>query len=108
MTEEKTKTDIIRVLVIPSISSKEMSEETRVMLITKPQKFTKRKAERLSSQPFYLEFMGEKVLFDHRKVIRWLILDGEIWGLEISKGDWAEIEDIFRSALRKEKQKEIK
>jgi hypothetical protein len=108
MMNEEKKTDTIKVLVIPSIPSKEMSEETRVMLITKPQKFTKKKAERLSSQPFILEFMDKRVLFDHRKVIRWLILDGEIWGLEISKDDWAEIEDIFRSALRKEKQKELR
>jgi hypothetical protein len=28
--------------------------------------------------------------------------------LEISRNDWAEIEDIFRSALRKEKQKELR
>jgi hypothetical protein len=102
MAEEKIKTDIIRVLVIPSIPSKEMSEETRVMLITKPQKFTKSKAKRLSSQPFFLEFMDKRVLFDHRKVIRWLILDGEIWGLEISRDDWAVIEKLFREAIKHE------
>jgi hypothetical protein len=102
MSEEKIKTDTIRVLVIPSISSKEMSEDARVMLITKPQRFTKRKAERLSSQPFFLEFKGKKVLFDHRKVIRWLILDGEIWGLEISRNDWAVIEKPFREAIKHE------
>jgi len=103
MAEEKTKTDIIRVLVIPSIPSEEMSEETRVMLITKPQKFTKRKAERLSSQPFFLEFRDKRVLFDHRKVLRWLILDGEILGLEISRDDWAVIEKPFREAMRHER-----
>ena len=108
MVEEKIKTDIVKVLVIPSVPSEEMSEENRVMLITKPQKFTKRKAERLASQPFFLEFRDKRVLFDHRKVLRWLILGSEIWGLEISRNDWAEIENIFRSALRKEKQKEIK
>jgi hypothetical protein len=108
MVEEKTKTDIVKVLVIPSTPSEKMDENSTVMLITKPQKLTKRKAQRLSSQPFYLEFIGNRVLFDHRKVLRWLILGGEIWGLEISRSDWAEIEDVFRSALRKEKQKEIK
>jgi hypothetical protein len=108
MVEEKTKTDVIRVLVIPSTPSEKMDENSTVMLITKPQRFTKKKAERLASQPFFLEFRDKRVLFDHRKVLRWLILGGEIWGLEISRNDWAEIEDIFRSALRKEKQKEIK
>jgi hypothetical protein len=102
MVEEKRKTDIIRVLVIPSIPSEEMSEETRVMLITKPQKFTKRKAERLASQPFFLEFRDKRVLFDHRKVFRWLILGGEIWGLEISKDDWAVIEKLFREVVGRE------
>jgi len=47
MAEEKIKTDIIRVLVIPSIPSEEMSEETRVMLITKPQKIHEKKSREI-------------------------------------------------------------
>jgi len=49
-----------------------------------------------------LNFRDKRVLFDHRKVLRWLILDGEIWGLEILRDDWAVIEKPFREAMRHE------